>query len=334
LTIRLIPDKGLWDRFVDDSPYALLFHKWDFLRTVEKHAGARLLPYGLYQGSQLVGICPVFRQRQLNLNFLFSPPPRTGVPYLGLAMGRLYDQVRQRRREGYLNDAVAELDGELRGMAPRFVSLTTVPEFGDVRPFLWAGYEARANYTYVIDLRQPLDEIWRGFDDNCRKNIKHCEGHRLEIRESTSTREFFDLMTARYGQQKLRFPVLSPGYVADLLAAFPDHLKLYYLYSDGAIIGHELICQYKKKMMLWMGESLIQREVPANYYLRWEFLKRAKAAGFEQFEIQGAMVRQLCGNKARFNPELSCGFVLEKKDTVGRLAEWTYQNLVKRKVLS
>jgi hypothetical protein len=42
---RVIWDRELWDGFVDASPYGTLFHKWGFLRIVEKHTGYKLFLY-------------------------------------------------------------------------------------------------------------------------------------------------------------------------------------------------------------------------------------------------------------------------------------------------
>jgi hypothetical protein len=332
MSARIITDKDQWDKFVDNSPYGLLFHKWDFLKIVEKHSGFTLLPYGAYKGSELICIFPVFMKKRMGMTLVFSPPPRTGVPYLGFVMSPMYDRVRQRRRESYLNGAIEDIREEINKLSPNYISIITVPGFDDIRPFQWSGYTSGMNYTYTFDLKQRLEEIWKGFDDNCRKNIKQCEGQRLEIKESRDTHEFFRIMCDRYAQQKLNYPVLSAEYLSELIAAFPDNLKMYYLCQDEKTIGIELVCQYKGNMMLWMGESLIQKDIPANYYLRWEFIRKAKAEGFEQFEIQGANTRHLCANKSRFNPELTPGFFVYKKDALGSLAEWTYQNLVKRKV--
>jgi hypothetical protein len=334
MSVRVITDNGLWDRFVDASPYGLLFHKWDFLKIAEKYTGCTLVPYGVYKGDELISIFPVFVRKMMGLKFVFSPPPRSGIPYLGFVMSPVYDQIKQRRRESYLDDVAGEINQELRRLSPNFVSVVTVPGFRDVRPFLWSGYDADANYTYVIDLGQSLDEIWKGFDDNCKKNIKRCDASELEIRESRDTREFYALMTERYRQQKLNYPIVSPEYLDALITAYPENLNMHYLYRNGDVIGIELICQYKDTMMLWLGESLIQTDVPANYYLRWKFIEKAKAGGFKKLEIQGANVPQLCANKSRFNPGLESGFNIHKKDTLGALAEWTYLNMMRKKVLS
>lgn len=334
MSIRIITDKNLWDRFVEDSPYGLLFHKWDFLKIAERHSHNKLFTYGIYKGNELICICPVFLKKQLNMSFVFSPPPSTGIPYLGFLMGRAYDQVRQRRKEEYLNSVIEDLQNELRKFAPRYFQMVTVPGFVDIRPFLWTDYATKANFTYVIDLKTPLEEIWKGFDDNCKKNIRHCERYALEIRESKDAVEFFRIMAHRYGEQKLNIPIISPDYLAELIAAYPDNLKMYFLYHDDTVIGIELVCEYRNRLMLWLGESLIQRDIPANYYMRWEFIKRASARGFDHLEIEGANTPHLCANKSRFNPGLDHGYIISKKDAVGEFAEWTYRNFMKKKVMS
>ena len=48
MAVELLEDKKRWDQFVENSPQGLLFHKWDFLKTVERHSRYRFLPYSVY----------------------------------------------------------------------------------------------------------------------------------------------------------------------------------------------------------------------------------------------------------------------------------------------
>lgn len=36
MSIKLMDNGSEWDHFVEESPYGLLFHKWDFLQLIEK----------------------------------------------------------------------------------------------------------------------------------------------------------------------------------------------------------------------------------------------------------------------------------------------------------
>ncbi len=63
MVVELLEDKKRWDQFVETSPQGLLFHKWDFLKTVERHRGCQFLPYCVYSGEKLRCVFPFFIRR-------------------------------------------------------------------------------------------------------------------------------------------------------------------------------------------------------------------------------------------------------------------------------
>jgi hypothetical protein len=168
MPVEIIHDKALWDKFIDDSPHGLLFHRWDFLKIAEKHTGYKLLPYGVYLGEELVCIFPLFYKKTMGLKTLFSPPPKTAIPSLGLVMGAGYDGLRQRRKENYLNDVVDEMHKEITRLSPDYISIALVPRFIDVRPFKWNGYDIDVHFTYLIDLKKPIEYIFNNMERKCR----------------------------------------------------------------------------------------------------------------------------------------------------------------------
>src|SRR5271157_5189835 len=85
MVVELLEDKKRWDQFVETSPQGLLFHKWDFLKTVERHSKYQFLPYCVYSGEHLRCIFPFFLGRDRVLTVMRSPPPHTQIPYLGIA---------------------------------------------------------------------------------------------------------------------------------------------------------------------------------------------------------------------------------------------------------
>ena len=60
MAVELLEDKKRWDQFVETSPQGSLFHKWDFLKTVERHSKYQFLPYCVYSGEELRCIFPFF----------------------------------------------------------------------------------------------------------------------------------------------------------------------------------------------------------------------------------------------------------------------------------
>ena len=159
MSVELIGDRALWDDFVEKSPYGLLFHKWDFLKIMEKHTNYQLLPYGIYRGNELICIFPLFFRYYNGFKMVFSPPPLTSVPYLGPVVSPVYDTLRQKRKEIYCNAIGDDIDQEIKKLMPNYTSIITAPEFIDMRPFKWNGYCVDTHYTYVIDLTNPQDVI-------------------------------------------------------------------------------------------------------------------------------------------------------------------------------
>jgi hypothetical protein len=331
MSIAVMENKGVWDRFVDDSPYGTIFHRWDFLKIVETHTGYRLLPYGIYRGSELVSVFPLFFRKEKGMKMLFSPPPRTGIPYLGFVMGPAYDGLKQRRKEGYANDLADEVSMEIKKLSPNYVSISTVPGFGDVRSFKWNEFNVDVNFTYLVDLRRPQEQIWAGFSDDCKRNIKACKKYDLVLRQAGDADTFYRIMVERYRQQGLNYPIVGVKYLQDVLEAFPGNVKMYFLYHREEVVGIEITTQYKDKLTCWMGAASVQREIPSNYHIRWELIKMAREMGFKYLELSGANKRQLCLNKSTFNPRLAYWFQISRKDALGRIAELAYARLVKRK---
>jgi len=75
MAIKLISDSKQWDDFIDRSICGLIYHKWDFLKIVERYTNFDLLSYGVFKGATLICIFPLFYKKINGLKCLFSPPP-------------------------------------------------------------------------------------------------------------------------------------------------------------------------------------------------------------------------------------------------------------------
>jgi len=81
---EIITDPALWDGFIEESPYGMLFHRWDFLKIIEKHSGYTLYPYGVYRGKELACLFPLYYRREKGMKMVFSPPPGMCIPLHGI----------------------------------------------------------------------------------------------------------------------------------------------------------------------------------------------------------------------------------------------------------
>jgi lipid II:glycine glycyltransferase (peptidoglycan interpeptide bridge formation enzyme) len=180
-------------------------------------------------------------------------------------------------------------------------------------------------YEYAFDLNKSLDEIWGGFDMNCKKSIKGCKGVPLEIRQVSDADTFYRIMAERLREKGQTFHARTPAYLKEVLEAFPENVKMYFLYSQDQIAGMQTIIEYKGRCVLWLGSA----NGHFNEYLIWELLKDAKARGIREFEMPGGDTKRLTPFKSKFNPHIELDFNLSRKDLFGTLAEWAFRNVTK-----
>ena len=330
MTINLLTSRNQWDRFVDDSPHGLLYHKWDFLKLVEKYTGYKLLPYGIYKGEQIICVFPLFYKKIFGVKMVFSPPPQSGIPYLGPVMNKEYDSVKQDKRESYMNQVAQEIDDELKKIAPNYFSVIMVPGFIDIRSFQWMNYQVNPSYTYTFDLSPTPEDLLKNFTTTCRQNIRKGKNSSCQMVKCDDALVLTDLLTERYSEQGLNYAV-NPDYLKEALNTYPENLDFYCLIDNDEIIG-AIIAQAYKLYLGWMGLSKPKSDKfkYANEFMIWQLMQRAKSLGFNKFEISGANKQSLCKYRTKFNPQLELYFTIARKDTFGVIAEAFYYNFIKR----
>jgi hypothetical protein len=319
MTVELLEDKKRWDQFVETSPQGLLFHKWDFLKTVERHSKYRFLPYGVFSGDELVCIFPFFIGRDHGLTVLDSPPPHAQIPYLGPAFDPGGQARRASTKEKIFAQVTDELCKEIDTIAPNYVSITTVPNFIDVRPFLWKKYREHLRFTYSVDLEKPLDEIWASFTRRCRQKIKQLSAHSPEIQQTNDVSPMLDLWRARFSERGVQVPLLSDSYLQELVAAFPKDVTVHNLIIDGKLATAEACCvMQKQRYAIWIGGTSARRDLGANEYLDWEVIQRAKSEGFKKLDL-GVWDVGFSPYKAKFDPIVEPFCTLKKTDTLYKI---------------
>ncbi len=324
---EVIEDKKVWDDFVDENPYGLLHHKWDFLKQAEKYSGYELRPYGVFKGEELLGIYPLFYKRTHGLKVIFSPPPGRSIPYLGFLVSKEYDKLKQSKKESFLNSFLEDVELEIEKYSPDFMLVYTVPNLLDMRFFKWNNYSVVPEFTYVLDLKMPLEEIWNSFHKDLRRDIKQADSSGLEIKTSNDLSVFYERQEKRYREKAADFSI-NRNYFRDLFDAFPDNLKIYYIYNDkGEVVAASISQEYNGRFLGWMG--LAKTVGHANEFMIWKLIEVAKSKNLAKFEIAGANVRAQCQFKSKFNPSLELCYHIRRRNALGKVAEWTHGNLYK-----
>jgi hypothetical protein len=334
MSLELIDDKDTWNNFVEVSPYGQLFHRWEFLKIVEKHSGCKLFTYGVYKGKELICIFPLFYRGKNGIKAILSPPAEAGIPFMGFVISPSYPEFRQRKKENYVEIIAKDIIEELKKVTPNQIAFSLPPNFSDVREFVWDGYKAEINFTYVIDMEKPLDELLESFDEECKAEIRSVARQNLILKEMTDIDALYRALKKKYDRQGLSAMLPGQPYLTDLLSAFPDNLKVYALYDSDSVVECLVNFEYKGRLTCWVGAVSPDKNAPALEYLIWELIKEKKARGFKEMEIQDANLKRLCLLRSKLNPGLEYFFYLHKNDTKGKLAEFASGHLLKTKWFS
>jgi hypothetical protein len=321
VAIELLKDPGIWDRFKETSPYGSIFHQWDVCRIVEKHTGFRFLPYGITRGDDLIAIIPLFSRRVHGIRMVTSPPPRTGIPRMGLLVSGAFDSLRQYRKEEYLEIMGSSLEEELQNLAPDHFFMSLPLHFHDTRIFRWLGYTAVPRYTYVYDLSCSLDQLWENLKGNKRTRIRNAQQAGFTLRKGGGLADFYGLMEIR--AREIGHPLALPGreYLADLLHSLPGAFRIYDVCHEGRVVGSAM-ATLDRDMKMWLGAP---KTVPnANDFLQWSLISEAKEMNFRTVEDVGANTRHLVQFKNQFNPSLALYFAVMQKNLQGEVAETVY----------
>lgn len=331
--IKVLEDSKLWDEFVDQSHNGTLAHKWEFLKIIEKLTNSELVTFGIFNhGASLVGVFPIFYKRRIGLKMAFSPPPGTGIPYLGIVLSAEHAELHQQGKEKHLALIAAEIQRELEEYSPDYTMFSLAPEFLDVRSFQWKKYIIVPRYTYTLDLSRPIEEIWGSLPSATKKEIEADEEMGLEVRPSQDMSGLLELQKERCSVQKSACKMKHMRLIQNLFDSYPENLKIYYLHNiRDDVVGAMLTREYKGKLSEWMdiGLGSIGIGDHANEFLRWNLIKNAKSEGYNKYELSGANDMNSRQLRTKFNPNLEMNYCLYKKTFLGRAAEWAYNKFGK-----
>lgn len=323
-------DSKFWNEIVDHSLNGTLFHRWEWLKIVEKHSGCQLFPLVFYDNDKdryPFGAIPLFLMKKLRLKMVFSPPPACSINLGHILVDKNYKPLKLEL--SYL-DFQAKIDDFIKGLGANYTLFITSPGISDMRPFLWAKYDVSPCYTYKIDLRPGEQAVLASISRTLRQDINSSLGKGVRIIESDLRDEqdidyLHESLNDRYSRQNIRLP-LSKAYLQDIIHAFGhDHVKLFMAIFEDKPVGATLFTYYKDTVAAWVGAVRYKsNELEVNGCIYREIIARAIKDKLTWFEIMGANTRHLCASKAKYSPLLDLQFQIKKTDLWGKLAEKAY----------
>jgi len=327
-------DKECWNDIVENSPQGTIFHTWKFLKIMEKHTNSKLYLIIGMRGTTPIGIYPLFFQEKKFLRLVFSPPPHCAALYLGPVIID-YDKLKQSKKESIFTSFQKKVDEFISSkLKADYVLISTSPGLLDSRPFKWTGYNVRPSYSYLIDLSNGADYVWKQLTKHLRQSINKTKKEGVSIEEGSKEdlEAIYNLLSERYKEQE-RIVTVPKRYLFDLYDSFhPENLKIFVAKYKGEIRTGTIDIWYKDKVTAWIGSTKTYlRGISPNDLLFWETIRKGCEHGFKQYEIIGAAGnRRLHSYYSKCNPEPLLWFSARKYSSfVPKLLEASYIKILK-----
>gem|GEM_PF-100270 len=158
-------------------------------------------------------------------------------------------------------------------------------------PFHWAGFNQTTRYTYVIEDLSDLDQVWRGFRENIKTDVRKAE-KQVQIVTEPDLERFLEVNELTFTRQGLTLP-----YPKELVRRLDETLsrqgarKMFFAVDDRNRVhaAAYLVWDRKSAYYLMGGGDPELRHSGATALTIWEALKFA-ARVTDKFDFEGSMM--------------------------------------------
>jgi hypothetical protein len=210
----------------------------------------------------------------------------------------------------FLNDAIGffrSIGADMVIPATTNTIFRTYPDGADVAPY----------GSYIIDLTQPEDVLWKNIDRITRQNIKSASKAGIIIRNATKEESSGAYLMIKDTFKRSKLPFMGQESFEDFLSGLAENGKLLvadqqHIAQSYCAFAYSEYCVYA----VYAGNALRQPQ-GANKLLYWEAMRLFKSLGVRTYDFVGARINPKKGSKQealglfkkRFGATLKHGFM-------------------------
>lgn len=264
-----------------DLPFSLHYQWWNEVVS----EGWEVAVYE--EKGEIRAIWPYLKRKKGPFSLLVQPP---FTPYGGPIFNFPPDQKRERRYSSELKYAKGIVNS-----LPKFSELliNCRLSLNNTLPFIWEGFEDRKKFTHILKLDQSNEELFIGFRDNIRRQIRKAEKH-LSITTAQDPMLVGKLLKESFSGQSESYPIEDES----IYRRIGEYLKKY---EFGEILQAVNEAGEVHAIMVWIhdaksayyligGTDQNFKNSGAMSYLMWEAIQKAKAKNIPAFNFEGSMI--------------------------------------------
>jgi FemAB family len=158
------------------------------------------------------------------------------------------------------------------------------------------GASAAPYGSYVIDLQQPEETLWRNVSKTSRQNIAAAQKDDISVREGMELLDpAYDLIRATFRRSKMGF--MTRDSFKQFAASLGENCKLLVAEHEGVAHSYSLFA-FSVPSAYWIYGGNIQGQHPgAMKLLQWEAIRLFRSLGVRKYDFYGARIDPPKGSK-------------------------------------
>ncbi|MCD6019417.1 MAG: family N-acetyltransferase [Bacteroidetes bacterium] len=271
--------------------------------------GKELTIIGIYKDElQLIGGFYFLKTRKYGFTFLKLPPY---TPHCGLFF------VSDSKNVSSINNFSKEIMSEVCNFFISQKSALTVLAFPsaiiDFQPFIWSKFKVIPNYTYRVNLEQPIEVIRANFDPKNRNVINKAIKEEVLVTEnSLGKEELFNFFMNSLNSTNAN---IYEAELNGIFMKFSDYNNSFSVVArkDSQILG-VVFCVFDKNTCYYLLGGVDKKSgvQGVNNLLVQKSIEKAKDLGCKTFDFEGSMLKGVEKFFRSFGPELVPYFTVNK----------------------
>lgn len=257
-------DKELWDRCISQSVYPLMDNMAWYLDTITPGWSALVL-------DNYKAVMPLPVRRKFGITYVYRP---LFVQQLGPSGKNISQEV---------------LTGFLHAI-PDKIKLADI-FLNESNPVPPDDYKRKENKNFILDIQKPYEQIEKGYNRNCRRNIKKAVSAGFTFTSTVSISDFAGLIMEQIREQANSFDTRKRMQFLLLLKVILDRQKgeLVGIYSRKGKLEAAgfYVFSFDRLQFKICGSSAEGKNNQAMYMLIDEQVKR-HAGNFKYYDFQGS----------------------------------------------
>ena len=276
-------EKELYTKYAIE--YGSIFNTLEWISVFED----KVQVYGIYdKGGNLIGGFHIVCMKKFGFFTYLNTPFTPGIgPFLKIDAKNPVSVMDTWKK------ALSSMADFLERLPYAIISFSLNNYVIDTQPFSWKKFKVTPSYTYIINLKKSIDDIWKGLASNHRSHINKAIKDNLEVKQIDDLKIVRDLILKTYERQKEK---ANEYYLDRILFKFStdkNSYKFCTFKSGKPISASFFIYDNHTCYLLASGYDYKDKHHGAGILTKWEGIKYAKSLGLDYFDFEGSMIPRI-----------------------------------------